>query len=68
MKGSTIAGAGAAICFIVTFLVLLSSPTDSGVEYIGVPGLFVLGCVFAWFWYKGSFGTDEERQWVENNF
>lgn len=68
MKGSTIAGIGALICLVLVLLLLLLSPTGEGFEYIGIPALLILGGVSAWFWHKGTYGTAEERQWVENVF
>jgi hypothetical protein len=40
----------------------------SGAEIFTGPLFLILSGIACWFWFKGTFGSDEEKQWVESNF
>lgn len=53
----------AIIMGIISFVV-----PSNGAGYVTGPLFLLLGCVGGWFWHKGRFGSDKDKNWVESNF
>ena len=66
MKQKNLAGIGAIMGFATAALSIVI-PTD-GASYIASPVLLAIAIVSAWFWHKGTYGTEKEKKWVEKNF
>jgi hypothetical protein len=60
------AGILALVCLIFGPLFLLVPA--QGAEYVAGPGIIVIGLVCSWFWKKGTYGSDKDKEWVEANF
>lgn len=61
------AGALAALCLFLGIVALFIP--SGGVGIVVSPFSICLGIFVGWrFWYKGKFGSETERLWVEENF
>lgn len=67
MKGYQKAGAFGLFGIIYGVISLLI-PSDGFGGYFMGPMAILAGVGFGWFWYKGKFGSELDRDYVEKNF
>jgi len=65
-QGHQKAGGFALLCLLMG----LVSPfiPSSGAGYFVSPLFVLLGLGAGWFWFKGRFGTDKDKEWVNDHF
>lgn len=56
-----------ALLSFILLIVVWFVPAN-GAEYFAAIGLFMVGVVCSWFWWKGLNGTEKDRLWVDNNW
>jgi hypothetical protein len=60
--------AGVLSLFAVILGALSFVVPSSGAGYVVGPLFLLVGCASGWFWYKGQFGSDQDKNWVESTF
>ena len=66
MKSYQRAGALGLIALFVATLSIVTPANGAGFVVAPLSALVSFAC--GWFWYKGRFGSDEDKTWVATNF